>query len=133
MRRHPLIGERILRAVPGMEEVAAIVRASHERPDGRGYPDGLSGAAIPLEARIISACAAYHAMLSDRSYRAGMIVDDALAELERCAGSRFDPEVVRVLSSVALRSPEPEPDPELGSLRPEFGGLEPEFGGLSRT
>lgn len=108
MRRHTLIGERILRAVPGMEEVATIVRSSHERLDGRGYPDGLSGTAIPLEARIISGCDAFHAMISNRSYRAGMSVDDALAELERCEGIQFDPEVVRALLGVALRSSEPE-------------------------
>jgi HD-GYP domain-containing protein (c-di-GMP phosphodiesterase class II) len=108
MRRHTLIGERILRAAPGMEDVAVIVRSSHERLDGQGYPDGLTGAEIPLEARIVSVCDAFHAMISDRSYRLGMSVDDALAELERCAGSQFDPEVVQVLSAVALRSSEPE-------------------------
>jgi diguanylate cyclase (GGDEF)-like protein len=108
IRRHPLIGERVLLAAPGMDEVAAIVRSSHERLDGRGYPDGLSGSALPLEARIVSACDAYHAMISDRPYRAGVSVDEALVELERCAGSQFDPEVVRALSSVALRSCEPE-------------------------
>ena len=108
MRRHTLIGERILRAAPGMDEVAAIVRSSHERPDGQGYPDGLSGTALPLEARIISVCDAYHAMISNRPYGAGVSVDEALAELQRCAGSQFDPEVVRAVSSVALRSSEPE-------------------------
>jgi HD-GYP domain-containing protein (c-di-GMP phosphodiesterase class II) len=108
MRRHPLIGERILRASAGMEEVAAIVRSSHERLDGRGYPDGLTGTAFPLEARIVSVCDAFDAMISTRCYRAGMSVDDALAELGRCAGSQFDPEVVRALSAVALRSSEPD-------------------------
>jgi two-component system cell cycle response regulator len=108
MRRHPLIGERILRAAAGMEEVAAIVRSSHERLDGRGYPDGLTGTAFPLEARIVSVCDAFDAMISNRSYRAGISVDDALAELGRCAGSQFDPEVVRALSAVALRSSEPD-------------------------
>lgn len=107
MRRHTLIGERILRAASGMEEVAAIVRSSYERLDGQGYPDGLTGAAIPLEARIVSACDAFHAMVSNRSYRVGMSVEDALAELERCAGSQFDPEVVGALSAVARSSSEP--------------------------
>jgi HD-GYP domain-containing protein (c-di-GMP phosphodiesterase class II) len=97
-----------LATVSGVAGVAAIVRSSHEWLDGTGYPDGLSGAAIPLETRILSACDAFHAMISDRSYRAGMIVEDALAELERCTGSQFDPEVVPALSTVVLRSCEPE-------------------------
>jgi HD-GYP domain-containing protein (c-di-GMP phosphodiesterase class II) len=111
MRRHTLIGERILRAAPGMDDVAAIVRSSHERLDGRGYPDGLSGTALPLEARVVSACDAYHAMISDRAYHAGMSVDEALAELKRCAGSQFDPEVVRALCAAVLRGTEPEGAP----------------------
>jgi two-component system, cell cycle response regulator len=108
IRRHTLIGERILRAAPGMEEVAAVVRSSHERLDGRGYPDGLAGDAIPFEARVVSACDAFHAMISDRFYRAAISVDEALAELKRCAGSQFDAEVVRAISDVVLRSSEPE-------------------------
>jgi HD-GYP domain-containing protein (c-di-GMP phosphodiesterase class II) len=86
-----------------MDEVAAIVRSSHERLDGRGYPDGVSGTALPLEARIVSACDAYHAMISDRAYHTGMSVDEALAELKRCTGSQFDPEVVRALCAAVLR------------------------------
>ena len=72
MRQHPVIGERILRAIPGMGAVARVVRHEHERWDGGGYPDGLVGDAIPLEARIILACDAYHAMTSDRPYRKAM-------------------------------------------------------------
>ena len=71
MREHPVIGERILRAIPGMGSVARIVRHEHERFDGTGYPDGLAGEEIPLGSRIILACDAYHAMTSDRPYRAG--------------------------------------------------------------
>jgi diguanylate cyclase (GGDEF)-like protein len=107
MQRHTLIGARILRAAPGMEEVAAIVRSSHERLDGRGYPEGLTGSAIRLEARIVAACDAFHAMISDRPYKAGMSVDDALAELDRCSGTQFDPAVVRALAAVARPSFEP--------------------------
>ena len=72
MRQHPVIGERILRAIPGMGAIARIVRHEHERWDGGGYPDGLAGAEIPVGSRIILACDAYHAMTSDRPYRKAM-------------------------------------------------------------
>ena len=75
MREHPVIGERILRAIPGMGSVARIVRHEHERFDGTGYPDRLAGEEIPLGSRIILACDAYHAMTSDRPYRAAMAHD----------------------------------------------------------
>jgi diguanylate cyclase (GGDEF)-like protein/putative nucleotidyltransferase with HDIG domain len=97
MREHPAIGERILRAIPGMGQVAKIVRHEHERWDGTGYPDGLAGKDIPLGSRIILACDAYHAMTSDRPYRAAMPHSDALAELSSCAGTQFDPEVCQAL------------------------------------
>ena len=97
MREHPAIGERILRAIPGMGQVAKIVRHEHERWDGSGYPDGLAGAAIPLGSRIILACDAYHAMTSDRPYRAAMSHAEAVAELGLGAGTQFDPEVCEAL------------------------------------
>ena len=81
MRDHPVIGERILRTIPGMGAVARIVRHEHERFDGRGYPDGLAGESIPVGSRVILACDAYHAMTSDRPYRRAMAHDDAVAEL----------------------------------------------------
>jgi PAS domain S-box-containing protein/diguanylate cyclase (GGDEF)-like protein len=94
MRRHPVIGERILGAAPSLAQAAKLVRASHERVDGRGYPDRLRGESIPLGARIIFVCDAYNAMTSDRPYRAAMSVEDALAELRHCTGTHFDPTVV---------------------------------------
>jgi diguanylate cyclase (GGDEF)-like protein/putative nucleotidyltransferase with HDIG domain len=99
MREHPVIGERILRSIPGMGSVARIVRHEHERFDGAGYPDGLAGEEIPLGSRIILACDAYHAMTSDRPYRAAMGHAHAVAELVRCAGSQFDPRIVAALVS----------------------------------
>lgn len=97
MRQHPVIGERIMRAIPGMGHIARIVRHEHERWDGGGYPDGLAGDAIPLDARIILACDAYHAMISDRPYRKAMSHHDAMNELTTHAGTQFDPEVVQAL------------------------------------
>jgi putative nucleotidyltransferase with HDIG domain len=101
MRSHTVEGQRMLDRVGGaMREVGEVVRASHERWDGRGYPDGVEGASIPLEARIISACDAYNAMTTTRSYRRAMAPEAAAAELVRCAGTQFDPTVVDALLAV---------------------------------
>jgi diguanylate cyclase (GGDEF)-like protein len=97
MRRHPAIGERILRAIPGTGAVARIVRHEHERWDGGGYPDGLAREAIPIGARIVLACDAYYAMTSDRPYRAAMSHHMAMSELTSNAGTQFDPKVVEAL------------------------------------
>ena len=98
MRTHTIAGQRMLDRVGGfMREVGTIVRASHERWDGAGYPDGLAGAAIPLEARIIAAADAYNAMTTTRPYRRAMHPAAAAQELARCAGSQFDPVVVEAL------------------------------------
>jgi HD-GYP domain-containing protein (c-di-GMP phosphodiesterase class II) len=76
------------------------VRASHERFDGRGYPDGLAGEAIPLAARIVAVCDSFNAMTTTRSYRKGMPVAEAVAEVRRCAGTQFDPAVADALLAV---------------------------------
>jgi diguanylate cyclase (GGDEF)-like protein len=94
MRRHTILGERILMAASALRPVAKLVRASHERFDGGGYPDGLAGEAIPLGARIIFVCDAYDAMTSNRSYSSAVTHEQALAELHACAGTQFDPRVV---------------------------------------
>lgn len=100
MREHPVVGERILRAIPGMGPIARIVRHEHERFDGKGYPDGIAGEEIPIGARIILACDAYHAMVSDRPYREGMSHAEAVRELGDHAGTQFDPRVTEMLIGV---------------------------------
>ena len=97
MRQHPVIGERIIRAIPGMGPIARIVRHEHERWDGDGYPDGLVGEEIPIESRIILACDAYHAMTSDRPYRKAMSHREAMAELTRQRRHSVRPQVVEAL------------------------------------
>jgi diguanylate cyclase (GGDEF)-like protein len=103
MCRHPLIGERIVLAAPALAATAPLIRSSHERVDGQGYPDRLSGEAIPLGSRIIAVCDAFDAMTSDRIYRQTMPTDAALAELDAGAGSRFDTRIVEVFCGVISR------------------------------
>jgi HD-GYP domain-containing protein (c-di-GMP phosphodiesterase class II) len=100
MRRHPEIGEGIVRSMPSLAHLAPIIRAEHERWDGAGYPDGLSGRRIPRAARIVLACDAYHAMISDRPYRLALGRHEALAELERNAGTQFCPQTAPVVVAV---------------------------------
>jgi len=100
MRQHTVIGQRIIDAAPALDGVGELVRSSHERWDGGGYPDGLVGEQIPLGARIVAVCDAFDAMVSERPYKAAMPVPDALAELRRCAGSQFDPAVVDTFALV---------------------------------
>jgi diguanylate cyclase (GGDEF)-like protein/putative nucleotidyltransferase with HDIG domain len=97
MREHPVIGERILSGIPGLEDVAKAIRHEHERWDGGGYPDGLAGELIPFASRIVFACDAWHAMTSDRAYRPAMDRGDALEELRAHAGTQFDPRVAQAL------------------------------------
>ena len=100
IRQHTIVGERILRASPALRSVAAIVRSTHECWDGSGYPDALSGDAIPLAARIIFACDAFDAMTSPRDYGSVLSQDEALAEIERSSGTQFDPRVAAIMMSI---------------------------------
>ena len=104
IHRHTVVGERILAATPVLQHVAAIVRATHERWDGAGYPDRLAGAEIPLIARIVFGADAYDAMTGDRPYRLAMLPAEAIDELRRCAGTQFDPTVVAAIER-ALEAP----------------------------
>jgi diguanylate cyclase (GGDEF)-like protein len=111
VRRHTLIGERIIGAAPALAQAAKLVRSTHERFDGGGYPDGLAGEEIPLGSRVIAACDAFTAMTHQRPYAPQMTVEQALAELQRCAGGQFDPQVVavvaRVVADLAVAGPSP--------------------------
>jgi diguanylate cyclase (GGDEF)-like protein len=100
MRQHTIVGERILAAAPSLRPVARLVRSSHERWDGNGYPDGLAGERIPLGARIIAVCDAFDAMRQARPYAASLSEEEALVELRRCCGTQFDPWVVEVFAAV---------------------------------
>jgi diguanylate cyclase (GGDEF)-like protein len=107
MQRHSEIGERIVAAAPTLKATAPIVRAAHERPDGKGYPDGLSLEDIPISSRIIAVVDAYDAMTSDRPYQQAMPATEALAELRRHAGTQFDPAVVEAFAfSMSIRAEE---------------------------
>jgi HD-GYP domain-containing protein (c-di-GMP phosphodiesterase class II) len=97
MRRHTIEGEEILLQVSGLEHLGGLVRATHEWWNGGGYPDGLAGTAIPLEARIVGCADAFDAMISDRAYRRAMSVDQACRRIERDAGRQFDPLVAAAL------------------------------------
>jgi putative nucleotidyltransferase with HDIG domain len=104
IKTHTVEGQRMLDRVGGvMGEIGQIVRSSHERWDGSGYPDGLTGAAIPRESRVVACCDAYNAMTTDRSYRRAMTVGEALVELRLNEGTQFDPQVVAALIAVLER------------------------------
>jgi diguanylate cyclase (GGDEF)-like protein len=115
MRRHTIIGERIIAGAPSLAQVSRLVRSSHERWDGKGYPDGLSGTEIPIGSRIIGVCDAFDAMVSERPYTRGRSTSDALAELQRCSGTQFDRDVVEAFCMVVheeLSVTEPPPEAE---------------------
>ena len=106
VRNHTVIGQRVLETAPALQPVAKLVRSTHERYDGAGYPDGLSGEQIPLPSRIVFACDAYNAMSSDRPYATAMSEPQARAELRRCAGTQFDPRVIdALLAELDQRTP----------------------------
>ena len=100
MRTHSAVGADIVHRIPALRQVAPAVRHHHERYSGDGYPDGLAGQAIPIEARIIAAADAYATMTADRPYSPARTAREATAELRRSAGSHFDPAVVDALVAV---------------------------------
>ena len=108
MRKHPLIGQRVLDAAPALGEVAKLVRSTHERWDGEGYPDGLKGRDIPLGSRVILICDAYNAMTEGRPFRAARSNEQALAELRQEAGTQFDPELVKTFAEKVMPALERE-------------------------
>ncbi len=105
MQRHSEIGERIVAAAPALGDVAPIIRSTHERVDGTGYPDGLQGDQIPICSRIVAVVDAYDAMASDRPYQSAMTAEDAISELYHCAGTQFDPAVVKAFTVALADSP----------------------------
>jgi two-component system cell cycle response regulator len=105
MHKHTLIGERIIASAPALVPVARLVRSSHERWDGGGYPDGLEGEQIPLGSRIVSVCDAYQAMVDERPYSVAMRPGAALDEISRNAGKQFDPQVVAAFTRVLAGEP----------------------------
>jgi putative nucleotidyltransferase with HDIG domain len=117
VKTHTIEGQRMLDRVGGfMREVGVIVRSHHERWDGSGYPDGLAGDQIPLEARIVACCDAWNAMTTTRSYRDAMAIGDAAAEIRRSAGTQFDPRVVDALLHVLGHASSGICDPPHGAL-----------------
>jgi len=122
MKTHTVEGERMLQQVGGLlSSVGLVVRASHERWDGGGYPDGLIGETIPVAARIISACDAFNAMTTDRSYRKALPLEVAIAELHANSGTQFAPDVVDALVAVVTRD---APDWQLSISEPAASGVE---------
>ncbi len=115
MRQHTLIGERILNVAPALRQVAALVRSSHERWDGTGYPDRLTATKIPLGSRIIAACDAYDAMTTERPYQRRVAPAEAITELRRNAGGQFDPSVVDALCEHLQKPAAEGPDIPLGA------------------
>ena len=116
MERHVEVGARMVASLDGLAHLVPMIRATHERWDGEGYPDGLSGEEIPLASRIVHACDAWHAMTSDRPYREALSIEGAIEELKNCAGKQFDSRVVvallEVLKTRYLLPPEEEGEPQ---------------------
>ncbi len=119
---HPIIGSQIIGEIEELADVASIVRHHHERYDGTGYPDGLKGEAIPFFARIISIIDTYEALVSDRVYRKGISQEEALKEIERNAGTQFDPFLTRVFLKVMRQNGSSTEAPAIN--RPTSGGKE---------
>jgi putative nucleotidyltransferase with HDIG domain len=100
VKRHPIIGARIIGRVRGFQALVPLVRGHHERWDGKGYPDGLKGDQIPKLARIISLADSVEAMLTDRVHRDGRKIAEVVEEIQRCTGTQFDPQVVEAFMKV---------------------------------
>ena len=116
VKKHSALGGRVVSKVKSLKEVARIVRHHHERFDGSGYPDGLADDRIPLGARVVAVVDAFGAMTEDRPYRRMLTLEEALAELERCASGQFDPRVVKVFVRLARRRATQWPMPQDGNL-----------------
>lgn len=108
MKRHPLIGYKIVKGIKFLERSSEVILYHHEKFDGSGYPHSLAGEDIPLLARIFSVSDAYDAIISDRPYRAGRSHEEAIAEIKRCSGSHFDPEIVKVFMRIATEEKPPK-------------------------
>lgn len=102
INKHPEVGWRILSSASEFSELANFILDHHERWDGNGYPNGLKGLSIPIEARIIAVADSYDAMTRDRSYRKGLTKEEAIVELKRCSGTQFDPEIVHIFIEKVL-------------------------------
>ncbi|MHC4823278.1 MAG: HD-GYP domain-containing protein [Planctomycetota bacterium] len=118
MKRHPMAGDRILSAIPGLRDMADIARSHHEKWDGTGYPLGVAGDSIPLEGRIVAIADAYDALITKRSYKPAMAIDKALNIIEKDAGSHFDPELARMFVTMKRNGKGYKPLPKSGSAEP---------------
>ena len=112
MEDHAGLGSAILERVQQVDSIVPAVRHHHERYDGKGYPNGLTGKEIPLSARIIAIAEAYDAMVSDRSYKNTMTPDEAINELRRCAGTQFDPDLVELFVKILRSGFQPDKEQE---------------------
>ena len=124
IEEHPILGERIL-APAQLDELLPAVRHHHERWDGAGYPDGLRGPQIPLEARVLTVCDSFEAMTSTRPYRNALSIEDALREIEDCAGTQFDPDVTAVFVRMVVQLHGYADREPVGSIEPAVPALSP--------
>ena len=119
LKQHPRLSATIIGHVPSLSACLAAVRHHHERWDGAGYPSGLKGEAIPIEARILCVTDAFEAMISERPYRSALTFKQAIAELEKCSGSQFDPGIVRAFIPIALSTAPDDIELEMQRVRQE--------------